>query len=276
MELPVIGGRHAPTADEIIRALRKGHIEVARSMARHEEVVGGAVMLWHPGRSVLPCAAFDVADLPSESPREIIAEMEPVFSRSGSRFMLIAPTESDFSPRWVEALGSAGFRPVQQDVLVLKYEASIAEPPAAFQALPARAVASLYRRLVVQHEENLGATPHAAAEHAECEIDAFDVDGLDVIALKVGGEIAAAVSVQTVAEFGVLRRVRAASLGPSPNLIDALLWHVLDLCRRCQFRQVIAAVDRDDALSRDVFGRLGMKSAGVMTHYVRLNKERSA
>lgn len=274
MELPVIGGRHAATADEIVRALRKCQVEVARAMARREEVVAGAVLLFHPGRPVLAGAAFDVAEHGPASPREVLAEVEAVITRLGSRLTLIAPTAFDFSPPWIEALSAAGFRPVGQETLILRREASIPAPPATFQAIPARAVASLYRRLVARHEENHGASPEEAVQHAECEIDAFDVDGLDAIALRVAGEVAAAVSVQTVAEFGVLRRVRASNRDGSPEVIDALLWHLLDLCRRCQFRQVIAAVDRGDALSRAAFARLGMERAGMMTHYIRPNGER--
>lgn len=271
MELPVIGGRHNPTSQAMVRALRKARLELGRAAAQHEESIEGAVLLSHPARrnTRTADAALDVHCPEGCTPSGVLAEIDETFRRWRARCTLIAPTEVELDASWANALDEHGFTTVKRRVLILTRDVTMTPHPQTFQAVPARALLPHYLQFVEADELTRGCSVETAREIAANESDHFDVDGFDAIALRRSGAIVASVSIQTVGEFGIVGEVRGRRAGAASPEIESILWHLLDLCRRSQFRRVIAATDPADRFFTEVCSRLGMEEAASMMEYIR-------
>lgn len=272
MELPVIGGRHRPTAEALIRAVRKAQLGLWRPAAEREESIDGAVLLARRGlRSTCWAnAAFEVHRPDGRDADAVLDEIDAAFLAWGASCRLLAPTEERLDDSWTPALAARRYVAVERRVFLLEHEAPAArEQPAEFQAIPARALLEHYNRFVERDEARRGAGGDEARETAACEVTHFDADGYEAIVLRRAGEVIASAAVQTVGEFGVLGPVRGPEDEASARPIEAILWHLMDLCRRCQFRRVIAAPHPADRLGQSVCARLGMGEVGRIVEYVR-------
>ncbi len=271
MELPVIGGRHRPTAEALIRAVRKAQLDLWRPAAEREESIDGALLLARPTcrREPWANAAFEVHQPAGRDAGAVLDEIDATFLAWGGSCRLLAPTEERLDDSWTPAIAARRYVAVERRVFLLEHEAPAArEQPAEFQAIPARALLEHYQRFVERDEARRNGA-HEARETAACEVTHFDADGYEAIVLRRAGEIIASVAVQTVGEFGVLGPVRGPEDEASARPIEAILWHLMDLCRRCQFRRVIASPRPADRLGQSVCARLGMGEVGRIVEYVR-------
>lgn len=272
MELPVIGGRDRPTAEVLVRAVRKAHLDLWRAAAECENSIDGAILLSRPGLRA-PCwanAAFEVHQPAGREPAQVLDEIDETFRAWGASCRVLAPVEAALDDSWTPALRERGYASVERRVFVLEQDGFAAEEqPAGFQAVPARALPAPYASFVERDEVRRGASETAAREAAACELTHFDADGYEAIALRREGEILASAAVQTVGEFGVLGAVRGPGEEAALAPITSVLWHLMDLCRRSQFRRVIAAPHPADLLGRSVCAHLHMREVARVVEYLR-------
>lgn len=274
MKLPVIGGRGAATSEALIRAVRKGAVELSRAIANSEEALDGARGFFSDADSAIADAnaARDV-HLPTDaSPAAVLSLITAAFASRGTICSLLVPTEASLDESWLPILSQNGFSASRQAMLMMGSVIEPAPDSSAFQVLSARAVAGDYRAFLECLWSARGAAPDAAREISACEVGFLDVDALDVLTVRHSGSIIGSVGVQTVAEFGIFRPLRLKS-GSPPRAADTLLWQLLDLCKRSQFRQIIAAVDETDHTTLNAFARIGMKQITTIEAYVRPGNE---
>lgn len=269
MELPVIGGRGAATIEALVRAVRKGNLELSRALAPQETPHEGALALCNPNLSMCPaaCCARDV-HVPAGSDAEaVLSRIEAYFSAQHATCHLLAPTAAALDDSWHEPLTRRDYTTRHQALLMLGTTVHSPRRPEGYQAVSARAVVPGYCAFL----DRWAAARSCAADSclAVCEAGLLDSDALDVLVIRKDGQVVGCVGALTVSEIGILRALRVDDHADLDATVDALLWHVLDLAKRSQFRQIIAAVDETDETSTEALGRIGMTRVEVIEHYVR-------
>jgi len=270
MKLPVIGGRGAATSEALIRAVRKGAAELSRAIADCEQAIDGAVGFFTPGNSTIADAnaARDVHLPGDSSPAEILSAITAAFASQQARCTMLVPTEARLDDTWQDTLIQHGFASSRRALLLMGSVVEPAPDPSAFQVISARAVATDYLAFLQRLWISRDAAPNAAQELSVAEAGFLDVDALDVLTVRQHGNIIGSVGVLTVAEFGILRSLRVEH-GAPPAALETLLWQLLDLCKRSQFRQIVAAVNEGDHAALNAFARIGMKRIATIEAYVR-------
>lgn len=270
MKLTVIGGRGAATGEALIRAARKGSLELSRAIADTEETIEGAVVFLTGGQGRVGDAntARDVHVPADSSPAEVLSGIAAAFRGHEAGCAMLVPTGASLDDSWQHLLADNGFTTHRQSLLLM---GSLVEPEpnrSESQIVAARAVVGEYAAFLERILLTRGQSRELANGASKCGVGFLDVDSLDVLVARSAGRIVASVGVNTIAEFGILDRLRVEP-GASRKAVDTLLWHLLDLCKRSQFRQLIAAVDESDNETLDVLMRIGMKYIETMESYIR-------
>ncbi len=270
MKLPVIGGRGAATTEALIRAVRKGGVELSRAIAKTEESIDGAVAFITPGRRFVreANAALDLYAPAGLNPAKVLSGIIAAFgSHGGTTCAMLVPPEARLDDAWQASLTQHGFTPRRQSLLRLGLVVEPEPDSRRFQVISARAVVADYRAFLERFFLSRGAAPAAAIEASACGVALLDVDAFDLLTARHDGRLIGSIGVLTVAEFGIFRGLRVEP-GSPPAAIDTLLWHLLDLCKRSQFRQIVAAVNEGDDATLDSFTRIGMKQIATIESYV--------
>ncbi len=269
MELPVIGGRGAATIEALVRAVRKGNLELSRAIAPHESALDGALALCNPNLSSCPAAncARDVHVPEGSDPEAVLSRIEEHFYANHATCHLLAPTAAVLDDAWHEPLTRRDYGTRLQALLMLGTSVRSPKRPEGYQAVSARAVVPGYCAFL----DRWAAARSCAADSclAVCEAGLLDSDALDVLVVRKDGQVVGCVGALAVSEVGILRGLRVDHQVEHDATVDALLWHVLDLAKRSQFRQIIAAIDESDETSMEALSRIGMTRVEVMEHYVR-------
>ncbi len=271
MELPVIGGRGAATRETLVRALRKGHLELTRSVAAEAESIDGAVAFITPDFEKLAAAncARDVHCPEGQSIGKVLDGIVSHFTEHHATCSLLAPTAARFDDAWHSELQRLGYAPRRQSLMLMGARTEAADCPTGWQIISARAAVAAYRALLEAHFKIESGSNEQARGAANCEVGFLDADALDVLVARKDGRVVGCIGAVTVAEFGILRGLYVSSDVSRKLVTETLLWHVLDLAKRSQFRQVIAAVDESDSDARTAFAGIGMNPIETIETYVR-------
>lgn len=270
MELPVIGGRGAATTDALVRAVRKGHVELSRMVAGEEETIDGAVAFVTPG-GASGAAANCARDVHCPKGQQIGRVLDGIVSHFQAHHAvcaLLAPTAARFDEAWRSDLERLGFTPRLQSLLLMGAGGKEPDAPPELQVISARAAAPAYRGFLEARFAEKCGSAERAKQAAASEAGFLDADALDVLVARRDGRVVGCIGAVTVAEFGILRGLHLDPDAGRASVTEALLWHVLDLARRSQFRQVIAAVDESDGDALAAFGSIGMVPIETIETYV--------
>ena len=269
MRLPVIGGRGAATTEAMVRAVRKGAAELSRSIATAEEPMEGGVAFITPGRAFIgdANAARDVHTPAGLRPAEVLSTVAATFGRLDAACAMLVPAAARLEDEWPTLLSRHGFATRRQSLLAMDLAVEPQPHSSNLQVISARAVGANYRAFLERFFLSRGTAADAASEASACEAGFLDLDSFDLLAARHAGRVIGSIGVLTVAEMGLFRGLRVES-GSPPGTVDTLLCHLLDLCKRSQFRQMIAAVNEGDDDTLSAFARIGMKKIATIESYV--------
>lgn len=272
MELPVIGGSGAATIESIARAVRKGEAELSRSIIPAEDFEGAVLFCDPDRRGVAEANCARDVHLPAGSdPTETLRNIDEWFSGRSSGCGMLVPTELTLAEPWRQPLRSSGYETRVESLLVMQLDTAPPLHPSGMQVVPARALPGEYRAFL-RKWYSPGRAPEAATGLAGSDAGFLDVDALDVLVARHEGNIVGSVGALTVAEVGIVRALRTSPTAP-PEALSVLLWHLVDLCKRSQFRTVAGVVADRDGWQRAALEQIGMSEVARMERYVRSGVE---
>lgn len=268
MELPVAPQTYRPSAEQLVRAVKRSQRILARMVADETDLDGAVAFFCkeHPDVEQVNFAAEvhvhedDQADVAGPLINRVLNH----FQEQGGRCTAIYGAHVDWPAVLVQAITSQGFEARSRDVLMLTGYA----PPTLneqLQIIPGRASYAEMRKILgIQHKELKSDVPADAA--TEVAVGLLDEPRLDVFLGRLDRKPAGYVSVLSLGNIGVIRDVYVGPDFRDRGVGRTLISSALDHCRRALFEQVIIQTAGQDPRSR-LLESLGFKVAATYEYY---------
>jgi ribosomal protein S18 acetylase RimI-like enzyme len=281
MELPVAPQTYLPSADKLVRAIKRLHRILARVVADEHDLDGAKVFACaeYPqapavnfaGELVLP----DPAD--ADAVDALIDRAIDQFQQAGSaesQCLAMYAAALDWPPALADAITRRGFVAQERQVLLLAKYAAPTNLNQSLQIIPGRAAYREIKEILhTQHAESLAsesASLNSASIDAATEVGIgfLDESRLDVFLGRIDRKPVGYASVLSLGNMGVIHEVYVDAghrrKGVGLTLINAVLEH----CQRALFEQVIVEVEPDDGRG-PLFDSVGFNRVASYTAMVR-------
>jgi len=271
VELPIAAESYQPSADALVRAIKRGDVLLAR-MAAEETQLEGATALVNPARSGIRRVnlAAEVHLPEGLTAGEVLKGLDTHFESAGARCLELQCTEQDWPEPLAEAAASRSYARRERAVYLLKEYAPPSPKAADLQVIPGRAaygqVAAISR--LGARTRWAGDDEAAANQWAETRIDFLDEPRLELFLGRIEGQPVGYASLLSLGQMGVVEDVYTAPDFRRRGVATRLMAHVIGLCQRAQFEQVILAVDPDNP-ARALYDKLGFREITRFSTFVR-------
>lgn len=272
MKLPIASESYQPSADTLVRAVRRSEIVLARVCAE-ETILDGVTAYTHSDRVGVRCANFaaelqQVGDL---DPVDVLNALFDHFAAQGTTCLTLAAADAKWPDGFAAPIEERGFKPRTRHV----YRMGSYQPPKrineTLQIVPAR---SLYGELKPFYESMArrehGADDALAKAYAATMIDRLDEPRLELFIARLEGKPVAVAGTCSLGDTGVIVPAWSDPDHRGQGIAGTLMAHVLDLCKRAQFEQVI--IDRSEGCtSVGFYQSLGFAVIAQYVKYYRSN-----
>lgn len=271
MELPVAPQTYQPSADALVRAIKRVEILLARTGADQIdlEVATCFVNSNRPGVGMANFAAE--VRMGQSGPDEVLNRIEAHFASAGTMCHQLLGNDTDWPGDLARHAEARGYRRSVGRVYLLRQYALPGSIRSDLQIIPARAA---YRQLRPFFElastEQHALDEAAAGDYAEAFIDHLDEPRQEMFLGRLDGEPVGVVSLVTLGQIGVIENVYTVPEARSQGVATTLLAHSLDHCQRALFEQVILKVNDDNHDAIRLYESIGFKPAASFVGYHRI------
>ena len=295
MELPVAPETYLPTAETMLRALRRAEAILSRMLAVETELpapgittpkpfplgpdsppgISAATLFTQPQLALESKANFaqDVHVPPGagDSAAAVVDRILAHYAAQNISCHAISCAGVSASADLVAALHQRNYRSGGRDVLMrLEHLAPPIHPAAPLQIIPARsAYAPLTEFLRQEALEEYVFTAPAAAQRVAAYLAHLDEPRLTMSLGRVDNQIVATASVIDLGDVGIIDHVYTAPAYRRRGIASALLRHALDYCARAQFKSVLLEV-RPERDAYRLYRSLGFVPVTEFEKYIRI------
>ncbi len=271
MELPIAQESYQPSREALVRAVKRARIILARTAAE-ENTLDRATLLVNAGRPSI--AAINLAaelHLGEDGdPERLLDEIDAHFQALGGRCLRLESSDLGFPATLEAAARARGYAPRESILFLLQGYTSAERSPAPIQIIPARAaygqLSELFRAGAL---EEPGGVDAVTAEHwARTRIDFLDEARLDVFLGRLNSRAGGFISLLSLGQIGLIEHVFTLPELRGQGVATRLIDHVIEICERAQFEQVIVTIDAHSA-ARPLFVRVGFQEVARYTTCVR-------
>jgi GNAT superfamily N-acetyltransferase len=241
MELPISPQSYRPDSATLVRAIHHSALVLAQSAADVVEV-DGAALICRPDRPGVRAVNFATAVAPvsGQSAQEQVTQLLEHFTRQQCQCEVVYPALDRLSPDLENALAGRGYHAAVRQVFLMQNYARPARINANLQIVPARAIYGqlhdFYRHMAsVEYH----ASPELADHIAQTRVDFLDDTRLEVLIARLDGRNVACAGVMSQGQIGVIVPAWSDPSLRGQGLAGTLMSHVMDLCARALYQQVI-------------------------------------
>ncbi len=270
MELPIAQAGHRPTADALVRAVRRAAAVLGRTVAE-QAVLDAATCLTSARYPGAACANFaaDLVESPEGGAERTMDEVTAHFESQGVVCLTLDNADGPWPADLADAASRRGYRPSKRTVYVLERLTPSTTCEVSLQIIPARAayeeLVELYRQVA---RADLGADDREATDMAAIGIDRLDEPRLDAFLGRVDQKPAATAGVLSLGQIGVIDAVRCDPTWRGRGIEAAMMHHVFEHCRRALFECIV--LERPEGCETiGLYESLGFYKAGEYVRYER-------
>ena len=251
IRLPIAGDdAYNGSADAWIRAVKRVEVILART-ACGETHLAGATAYTHPKRHLIPAVNFatDARLNPGQSADSLFDEISSCFADANAKCLAIQCVEASWPKDLATAAEEHGFVPRKMTILRLSHATTSPDPSHNIQIIPARAIYPQTEHWAQACAAQVRPGDDAyATQQGQTLVDFLDEPRFELFLGRVDGRVVASAGVVTLGQTGVFFGVAVDRTAAPPDAGTCLLQHTIDLCRRCQFEDVLIAVPPDDPM----------------------------
>jgi putative acetyltransferase len=270
MDLPIAPQTYQPSADALVRAIKRVDVMLARTAAV-ETPLDVATVFTHADRPHVHMVNFaaDVRCPEGQTSAQVFDAIDTAFAQAGTSCFRVMAADTHWSADLAAEAQVRGYAKSSRQLLLLQSYT----PPSlneALQVIPARAAYPQMRafsRQAAIDEQHVDA--RVADDLAATQIDHLDEPRVEAFLGRLDGEAAGVVKLVTLGQIGVIDDVYVAPAFRRRGVAATLLAHTMDHCQRALFEQVILEVDAADREAQRLYTRLGFKPATEFHHYQR-------
>jgi len=270
MELPISPQSYQPDASALVRAIHTAAITLAQTTAKETSIDCADLYVQsdRPGIRAVNFAAQvqPVANLPAD---QQIQQILDEFQTMQATCEVILPAGLELSASLSAAAIAQGYRPAARQVFLMQGYRRPARINTELQIVPARAIYSQLDAFY-QHQARteFHATDKLAQDFARTMVDFLDDTRLEVFIARLQGKNVACAGVMSLGQIGVIVPAWSDPALRGQGLAGTLMSHVMDLCARALFQQVI--LDRaEHCPAIGFYESLGFKSVARFVKYRR-------
>ncbi|MCC7193396.1 MAG: GNAT family N-acetyltransferase [Phycisphaeraceae bacterium] len=248
MELPIARQSYLPSAEALVRALRRADEVLVRTAAEETELAGATVFsnLARPDIAIVN-RATQVRIPEGMTAEAVLSEIDAHFASRGLRCLQWEAVDPTWPAPLREALTARGCREEVMQLLLLDRPVPLTQQNSRLQIIPGRAAYAELRRLLVRIAKSRSeASDDFAARLADTQIDHHDEARLESLLGRLNGTPVGLVNVLTLGNIGVITRIATDPDFLDQNVASTLLSHALEFCRRVLFENVVLGLTADD------------------------------
>jgi len=269
IQLPIVQPQHIPSADAMVRAVKRAGVIAARTGAQ-ETPLQAATALTNASRPGVWSENFatDLLLPDGTDATTVWDEVATHFEGHGVPCHLLEAVEEP----WPEALAQwaedRGYQPVIQQVYLLANHPPPDRLNSDLQIIPARAaygeLGGFYHSMA---RDEYGAGPQQATDWAGAMIDRLDEPRLELFLGRIAGVPVGVAGVTTLGQIGVVSEAYTDKRYRGGGVASGLINHTLDYCARAQMGQVILSRSKG-CPSIGFYESVGFKKIASYTQYV--------
>ncbi|MCE9591243.1 MAG: GNAT family N-acetyltransferase [Planctomycetes bacterium] len=241
MELPIAKQSYLPTADALVRAIKRSATILARTLTE-EVALDSATVFADPGRAGVSLAALamDVRIPEGATAESAVGEVMEAFTRVGVECQSLDSADHEWPAGMAAALEPRGYHPVTHSVYLLDQYKPPTRTNDQIQIIPARSMyPALREHLAVQARAEYGADDVTTPRYVQAFIDYLDESRLDLFVGRLEGKIVGSIGVVTLGNMGVIYPAFTDPAARGKGVAGTLAHYLMDHCSRAQFERVL-------------------------------------
>ncbi len=241
MKLPIVQPSDEPTAQALVRAIKRAGVILTRPVAR-ETALTGATVFTQTERPGVHCAnyATDVRVPNGYQASQVVDEITDHFKQHGVRCYSLEAAEAQWPESLARLIESHAFYPVTKQVFLLERHTPTGQSQDRLQVIPARAAyGQLHTFYQSMARHQFQADPKLATAFAQTMIDRLDEPRLELCLGRLRGKPVCVAGVVTLGQIGVIIAPHTDVGYRDQGIETTMITHVLDACARALMTQVI-------------------------------------
>jgi len=263
MELTIAPQSYQPDDMALTRAIYSAAAVLARCVTAEQEIPAapGASAFVVPDRDGIRAVNFAASvgqfepdnanasaaktSAATENPTAVIQAIDDFYAVQNTTCQVLYARDAALSEPLANAAVAAGYQAIKRKIFLLANYRQPEKINENVQVVPARAIypqlPDFYQHMaVVEHH----ASPTLAANFASTMVDFLDDSRLEMLVARIDGKNLAAAGVLSLGQIGVIIPAWSDPDARGKGVAKTLMTHLLDLCARSLFTQVI--LDRSE------------------------------
>lgn len=241
MELPVAKQSYLPSAEVMVRTVKRAAVTLARTLT-DETPIDAANLFIAPARACVPDANFasDVRLPDGTNAATVMKEIDDAYTQAGAKCAWMDAAEHVWPAPLASALEAAGYRAVTRLVFVLDAYTPPKKVNAEMQVLPPRSVFAQFREFA--KSEAQAEHRHAGADAdvwSKSLLDRLDETRLELFVGRLAQQPVGYAGVLALGNYGVIFPAYTDPNQRGKAIAGTLMAHTIDFCQRSLFERVI-------------------------------------